>query len=84
MLEKLEALDDAVYEALEGKTASLERLRTLWPATLAELGETLVAESREQYLRYALSIWEHGADRDGVHDPLRARAGPRRALRAVR
>jgi hypothetical protein len=72
VLERLEALDDAVYGAMDGPEAALERLKTLWPATLATLGETLVADSREQYLRYALWIWENGTDAHGVHDPLRA------------
>lgn len=67
-LEKLEALDDAVYAAIDGQEAALERLETLWPATLAELGPQLVAESREQYLRYALSLWETCVDAYGLHD----------------
>ncbi len=70
--ERLEALDDAVYEAIDGRETALERLTKLWPATLAELGPQLVAESREQYLRYALSIWETCADAHGVHDPCRS------------
>ena len=72
VLEKLEALDDAVYEAIDGREAALERLQTLWPATLAELGPQLVAESREQYLRYALSLWETCVDAQGLHDPRRS------------
>ena len=70
--EKLEALDDAVYEAIDGRETALERLTKLWPATLAELGPQLVAESREQYLRYALSIWEACVDAHGLHDPCRS------------
>ena len=52
--EKLEALNDAVYEAMDGHETALERLTSLWPATLAELGPQLVAESREQYLAICL------------------------------
>jgi hypothetical protein len=32
----------------------------------------LLEESREQYLRYALSIWEECVDADGVRDAGRA------------
>jgi hypothetical protein len=72
VLEKLEALDDAVYDAIHGQPAALERLQALWPAALAQLGEQFVADSREQYLRYALTIWENCVDAKGVHDPARA------------
>ena len=65
VLEKLEALDDAVYDAINGSTPALECLKNLWPTTLAGLGETLVADSREQYLRYALSIWEQCVEHPG-------------------
>jgi hypothetical protein len=56
VLEKLEYLDDLVYEAISGQPKSLEQLRTLWPKMIKELGTDLLAESREQYMRYALSI----------------------------
>lgn len=72
VLEKLEHLDDVVYEALSGDPSAAESLQTLWPAVLAELGEHLVAESREQYLRYALTIWEECVGADGLRDPSRA------------
>jgi len=32
----------------------------------------LLAESREQYLRYAVSVWEELATAGGVRDPARA------------
>ena len=72
ILEKLESLDDLVYEAVSGRAGSLERLRTAWPRLLNELGDEALAESREQYLRYALSIWEECAQSDGVRNPARA------------
>jgi hypothetical protein len=72
VLEKLEALDDAVYEAMDGQSVALDRLKKLWPATLAALGEQMVADSREQYLRYAISIWQNSIDSHGIHDPARA------------
>ncbi len=72
VLEKLEQLDDLVYEAISGKADSLAAPRTAWPNMLSELGDDLLAESREQYLRYALSIWEECADGDQIRQPGRA------------
>jgi len=72
VLEKLELLDDLVYQAIGGQATALEQLRTLWPQVLEELGEELVAESREQYLRYALSIWEDCVEPSGIRNPSRA------------
>ena len=72
VLEKLERLDDLVYEAISGQTMSLEKLRDVWPQLIDELGENTLAESREQYLRYALSIWTDCAEAGKVRDPARA------------
>ncbi|NQU21669.1 MAG: hypothetical protein HQ567_10325 [Candidatus Nealsonbacteria bacterium] len=72
VLEKLEHLDDVVYEAISGQETSLQELQTLWPEVLAELGESLVDESREQYLRYAMSIWEDTIRDNGIRNPARA------------
>jgi len=72
VLAKLEHLDDVVYEAIDGRPDALAELETLWPKLLSELGEDLVAESRAQYLRYALSVWEDTAESSGVREPARA------------
>ena len=72
VLEKLEYLDDLVFEALNGQTTALEELQVSWPRILSELGESMVAESRAQYLRYALLIWDGNATPDDIRDPLRA------------
>ena len=69
---KLEALDDAVFDAIQGKAAALADLHRLWPVLRTELGDVLLAESREQYIRYALSIWHEPANIKGDHDPIRA------------
>ena len=69
VLEKLEHLDDLVYEAIRGHVSSLDQLRIVWPKLLDELGEEALAESREQYLRYALSIWEECANAGEVRNP---------------
>ena len=42
------------------------------PEVLGELDDELVADSREQYLRYALSIWKECAEPTGVRNPSRA------------
>lgn len=72
ILEKLERLDDLVYEAISGNTAALESLKAEWPQLRTDLDAASVAESREQYLRYALSIWGECLQPDGVRDPSRA------------
>lgn len=61
VIEKLERLDDLVYQAMSGSSDSVDELSLFWPRLRVELGEEMIAESREQYLRYALKIWEHGA-----------------------
>lgn len=71
VLEKLELLDDLVYESIGGNSQSFERLQVVWPELNKELGEKLLYESREQYLRYALSIWEDYVEKDGLRDPAR-------------
>jgi len=72
VLARLEQLDDVVYEAMDGQATALEELETLWPEVLAELGEELVAESREQYLRYAVQIWERSLDANGLRSAGKA------------
>jgi len=66
---KLERLDDLVFEAIAGNGESLDELRRFWPEVRDELDPSLLAESREQYLRYALASWEELARRDGVRKP---------------
>ena len=72
VVEKLEHLDDLVYGAIAGQSKAMEQLQTVWPRLRKELGHQALAESREQYLRYALSVWEECADADGIRDPARA------------
>lgn len=72
VLDKLEQLDDIVYEAINGQQEAISRLQGVWPSLLAGLDEELVAESREQYLRYALSVWQECAESNGVRQSDRA------------
>ena len=72
MLEKLELLDDLVYDAISGRPGALEQLRSLWPVLRDELDYQMLAESREQYLRYALTIWESCVDDNNIRNPAKA------------
>lgn len=71
-LEALELLDDTVFAAIGGDGAALERLRHVWPATLAKLGSRQLAESREHYIRRALASWRKHGDKSQTQDPLKA------------
>jgi GTPase-associated protein 1 len=79
VMEKLERLDDLVYEAMSGSSEALDKLKSFWLRLRAELGVEMVVESREQYLRYALAIWEKGA---GLAHPNHDRQ-PARAIQAL-
>jgi hypothetical protein len=72
ILERLELLDDLVYESIGGNAQAMRQLQSVWPALQKELGESLLCDSREQYLRYALSIWEDYVEKDGRREPTRA------------
>jgi hypothetical protein len=72
VLDRLEQLDDLVYEAISGRSDTMEQLREEWPKIAAQLGRTLLDESLEQYLRYAISIWDECSDADGIRNPSRA------------
>ena len=69
---RLEQLDDAVFDAVQGKSQALADVKLLWLQLLGELGDYLLAESREQYIRYALSIWRDDVRTGTRYDPERA------------
>lgn len=71
--ELLEQLDDVIFAALAGCDSSLEQVGELWPIAELVLGETLLEESREQYLRRAQEIADR-ADENGSHGPQHAAA----------
>lgn len=62
----LETLDDLVYDAIKGDDSSLAQLRAAWPRLRMELGDELLGQSREQYLRYALHVWEKCVEASSV------------------
>ncbi|HEV3418538.1 MAG TPA: hypothetical protein VG056_17070 [Pirellulales bacterium] len=68
VLEKLEQLDDLVFDTISGRRPSIDELSRLWPKFAAELPPDLLAESREQYLRYAIKLWE-SCLADAARDP---------------
>ncbi|HUT93705.1 MAG TPA: hypothetical protein VMY37_29850 [Thermoguttaceae bacterium] len=72
VLERLEHLDDLVYDAVAGKPDAMDRLKNFWPQVRDDLGEEILAESQGQYLRYALSTWIESIEPDEVRDPSRA------------
>lgn len=72
VLELLERIDDLVFTAISGDDRALTELEVLWPTVVAELDTELVEQSREQYLRCALSIC--GQCVEGEHHPERAAA----------
>lgn len=66
VVERLEQLDDLFFEAVKGNAQSLSRLQQVWPLVRSELSDELLCESREQYLRCALSLWDRNAASGGV------------------
>jgi hypothetical protein len=72
VLEKLELLDDLVYDAIGGRSGALHQLQAMWPVLRKELDREMLAESREQYLRFALTIWEGCVDNDNIRNPTQA------------
>ncbi len=62
--QRLEALDDAMFAAIDGNADALEKARALWLDSVCVLPLAVIEESREQYLRYAAEVTR----RYGAHD----------------
>ena len=73
VLELLERIDDLVFTAISGNVRALAELEVLWPTVAGELDANLVEQSREQYLRCALSICSDNTE-GNVRKPERAAA----------
>lgn len=69
LLEKLGELDDIVFEAIAGRSAAVDRLQVLWPEVLMLVGPMLAEESREAYLRHAMSKWRECAEAESNRNP---------------
>ncbi len=72
VLAKLEHLDDLVYDAIAGKVEAIHELQEYWPRVRDQLGDELLVDSQEQYLRYALSTWTESIEPDSLREPTRA------------
>ncbi len=73
VLELLEQIDDVVFAAISGDARALAELEMLWPVASEQLDERLFEQSREQYLRCALSICNECVEGD-IKRPERALA----------
>lgn len=71
-VEALELLDDTVFAALSGSETALDRLKQLWPTTLAKLGPSQLNESREHYIRRALATYRKCNSEPDKQDAARA------------
>ena len=58
VIERLEALDDVIFAAIDGDPAALDVAADTWCSTLCELGLETVEASRQQYLRRAQNVWD--------------------------
>ena len=56
-LEVLDLLDDAVFDAIDGKQGAIGQLRSVWPLAKQQVGAELLGESQEQYIKRALAAW---------------------------
>jgi hypothetical protein len=71
VLDVLERVDDLVFSAIAGDRQALAELEVLWPTAMANLSPEVAVQSREQYLRCALSIWSECVD-EKMRQPERA------------
>jgi hypothetical protein len=56
-LDNLQRLEDAIFEAMAGKSEALEDLSPLWLTVLSQVGPACTEATREHYLRFALAVW---------------------------
>jgi hypothetical protein len=54
-IDKLEALDDVIFPAIDGDLAALDAAADAWKTSVNEVGVAALAETRCEYLRYARS-----------------------------
>jgi hypothetical protein len=66
----LERLDSAVREAMNGSAAAIENVDRLWTQVSTQLTPAVLVALREQYMRFALSLWHDCGDRP--REPQRA------------
>ena len=66
VLEQLDRLDDAAFDAIGGSDGGLSRLEELWPQIKSQLSANLVEESREQYVRLIVDQCQQSNDREAT------------------
>lgn len=71
LMEKLEQLDGAVLDAINGREGARERIQKLWPDLVSQLSPPLVDESRQQFVQFAVREWLDVCER-AAPDPARA------------
>jgi hypothetical protein len=69
VLEQLDRLDDAAWDAIAGSDIGLSRLEELWPQIKSQLAANLVEESREQYVRLIVDQCQQSSDTETVASP---------------
>jgi hypothetical protein len=72
MLDRLELLDDTVFDAIAGRPHAVERLRKLWPQVQRDLPASLVEESRSAYTAHAMAVWQQCVEGDQIRSPRMA------------
>jgi hypothetical protein len=71
VVELFEQLDDAVFDAVSGSPHAEENVLKLWHKISAHLNADQLSSTREQYLRYTLTLWDACAN-EGVRDAEKA------------
>ncbi len=74
VVRELEKLDDTMFSAIRGEPEALALAEALWHQVVRSLGPELVEESREQYLRYAMTVWEESQAEQEQRTPEHAAA----------
>jgi hypothetical protein len=69
-MELLQQLDEAVYTAVVGTSATSGNIAAAWKQLSTQLPTQAVSLVRSEYLRYALKLW-HASD-SGIRQPERA------------
>lgn len=72
LLDRLQQLDDLVFEVIAGRSKKLRELERLWAAAQRQLPPELCEESREHYVRSALKAWEDCVAGEEIRHPARA------------
>ncbi|HZZ27811.1 MAG TPA: hypothetical protein VFE46_07355 [Pirellulales bacterium] len=70
-IELLEQLDDSIYDAVHAVAGAVENVNQLWTQLSERLTASTMAALREQYLHYALTLWD-ACHEQGMRDAHKA------------